>query len=143
MNADKQRIAIAEACGHKRRPQHNAVWAKGGMKIHTTQNLPDYLNDLNDMHEAENVLKPNADELDCNDGKYVEYCKELCRVCGWSQHERTMFAWEVIRATAAQRAEAFLRTIGKWEDDDARDEARHRCGFAGEPGDTSQPEESP
>jgi hypothetical protein len=24
--------------------------------------------------------------------------------------------WEILTATAAQRAEAFLRTIGKWEE---------------------------
>jgi hypothetical protein len=60
--------------------------------------LPDYLNDLNAMHEAEKVLMPN---------QLTEYGSALM-FC-----ERREFAG--IRATAAQRAEAFLKTINKWE----------------------------
>lgn len=58
--------------------------------------LPDYCADLNAMHEAEKVF--DCPEL---------YEGNLIKVCGGVQ-----YMWH---ATARQRAEAFLRTIGKWE----------------------------
>jgi hypothetical protein len=117
MNTEKQRIAIAEACGWKdiKDTNHESVdiesrsithWS--GLTgvppefIHYEWNrviIPDYLNDLNAMHEAEEVLTDS-------DQKH-KYASLLGR------HDY----WLLIHATAAQRAEAFLRTIGKWEDD--------------------------
>jgi hypothetical protein len=58
--------------------------------------MPDYLNDLNAMARAEKVL---------NEEQRGEYRHELIDMLGTN--------WGF--ATAAQRAEAFLRTIGKWE----------------------------
>ena len=55
----------------------------------------DYCNDLNAMHEAEKVF--DCPEL---------YEGNLINVCGGVQ-----YMWH---ATARQRAEAFLRTLGKW-----------------------------
>jgi len=55
-----------------------------------------YCTDLNAMHEAEKTLKRMV--LD-------EYIAQLFDLC----HEATI-------ATARQRAEAFLRTLGKWEE---------------------------
>jgi hypothetical protein len=59
---------------------------------------PNYLNDLNVMHEAEKVL---------TDEQWDTYCYRLDGV-GGMRH--------CTHATASQRAEAFLRTIGKWEE---------------------------
>lgn len=56
----------------------------------------DYCGDLNAMHEAEKVLT-TFDEWDI-------YCVHL----GDTQPS-------CAKATARQRAEAFLRTLGKWE----------------------------
>jgi hypothetical protein len=119
MNPEKQRIAIAEACGWK--PDDDgaglntweASWT--GNKLYglrptfrpdkTISNytvdcvVPDYLNDLNAMHEAEKVLTNEQLEV---------YCNIL--------HKPNHGVYWAIHATAAQRAEAFLRTIGKWED---------------------------
>jgi endonuclease YncB( thermonuclease family) len=68
---------------------------------HQTEWLPDYLNDLNAMHEA---LKTQPIRIQ---QKYIPFLRNLCAVEGsWPEE-----------ATAAQRAKAFLRTIGKWEDD--------------------------
>lgn len=53
------------------------------------------------MHEAEEALTPEL--------RY-KYCLWL----GPLTNERS---FGVIHATAAQRAEAFLRTIGKWEEE--------------------------
>ncbi len=58
----------------------------------------DYCNDLNAMHEAENFLKAN---------QYMVYANILDSI------EGSLFG---IRATARQRAEAFLRVMGKWEE---------------------------
>ena len=64
---------------------------------------PDYLNDLNAMHEAEMILiRPNLYAK----GGWGTYLRHLSIVTD-EQHP--------IDATAAQRAEAFLRAIGKWE----------------------------
>jgi hypothetical protein len=97
MTPEKQRAAIAEACGIVTHDQ----W---GPLYRTPQGLvrvcPDYLGDLNAMHEAEKVLIWRTDLA------ALDYDEELRIVTdGWR--------WN---ATAAQRAEAFLRTIGKWEE---------------------------
>ena len=57
---------------------------------------PDYCNNLNAMHEAENVLT-------------------TVQTTTMSQylHRRLGMLWGF--ATASQRAEAFVRTIGKWD----------------------------
>lgn len=101
MTPEQQRIAIAEACGWKRKAGVKA-WVSpfpgGGWEY--LSGLPDYLNDLNAMHDAE--LTKIAGELD------MEYRDQLDKICG---------QYSIIyRATAAQRAEAFLRAVGRWEE---------------------------
>lgn len=56
----------------------------------------DYCNDLNAMHEAERKLP------------YVKLCDYLDRLIGVS--------FEAALAPARERAEVFLRTLGKWEE---------------------------
>ena len=106
MSPIEQRIAIAEACGWTNvqepimfsalmdTPAAHAPGTSGP----SFSTIPDYLNDLNAMREAEVML---AEDLMFN-----AYESALDRVVPMSQR------W--ILATAAQRAEAFLRTIGKW-----------------------------
>ena len=98
MTPEKQRAAIAEACGIVTHDQ----W---GPLYRTPQGLvrvcPDFLNDLNAMHEAEKVLP--AGQWD----RYAQWLRELT-----SSNRRFLIA----RATASQRAEAFLRTIDKWKE---------------------------
>ncbi len=121
MTPEKQRIAIAEACGWGlnydwERPGIGEWWEKTGEQPRRSNDLPDYLNDLNAMHEAEMVL--NATQL-------VAYVKHLAAIhptfCVDVLDDRDPDGdWHyemsfLITATAAQRAEAFLRTIGKWE----------------------------
>lgn len=60
----------------------------------------DYCNDLNAMHEAEGTLKIM---------KKIEMERLLEREIIGSDY----LIW---RATARQRAEAFLRTLGKWKE---------------------------
>jgi hypothetical protein len=113
MNQQQQIIAIAEACGWKNADHPDAMKLKQGWTmpekwcmdpkgvLRFNHHRPDYLNDLNAMHEAEMVLI-----LDC---VWATYLDKLSVVVA----EKSL-----VNATAAQRAEAFLRTIGKWEDDE-------------------------
>ena len=62
--------------------------------------LPDYCNDLNAMHEV---------ELGLTTQKFETFWVKLASM----YPEEARYA---ISATALQRAEAYLRTIGKWKD---------------------------
>ncbi len=105
MTPESQRIAIAESCGWKRPPPHpslkddpNYVWSDQGSI------LPDYLNDLNAMHEAEKVLN----RFEQRDG----YWQHLSVI---TERGRTAPIYYLLAtATASQRAEAFLKTLGLW-----------------------------
>lgn len=97
MNPEQQRIAIAEACGRVQRP--DGFWFPEG-KNYGSQGIPDYLHDLNAMHEAEKTLTDKAHE---------EFRLNLYDVIGDDSRL-------IVSSTAAQRAEAFLCTIGKWEE---------------------------
>jgi len=100
MNPEQQRIAIAEACGWKRHPQDKWVVTdpKYPNSVQPLSTIPDYLNDLNAMHEAEQSIPEGL----------TAYWIELVNICG------SLIPASV--ASAQQRAEAFLKTIGKWED---------------------------
>lgn len=103
--SDKEiNIAMAKACGWEVRPYSDMlVWynPKGHAcpveRGHRNKCLPNYVNDLNVMHEAEKVM---------NSEQWVAYGKELSR----------LDVFPMVHATARQRAEAFLRTLGKWEE---------------------------
>ena len=64
--------------------------------------LPDYINYLNAMHEAEKAV------LGDDEQKWWEYRDKLIKVCDP--------LCNIIGAPADKRAEALLKTIGKWKD---------------------------
>ena len=100
MTPEKQRIAIAEVCGWKYVNTNKHTWIDPhgqGEPFH--KGAPDYLNDLNSMHEAEKEL------IGRNNWELCGYVHKL--------HFATN-GWPAF-ASAAQRAEAFLREINKWE----------------------------
>ncbi len=70
--------------------------------------LPDYLNDLNAMHEAEKTLD---DDLDLDYSENIE----IATGARWGANNSYDMS-KYRSATAEQRAEAFLRSIGKWEE---------------------------
>lgn len=70
----------------------------------TARPLPEYVHDLNAVYEAEEHLQ----------SPYSVYVATLEHVCG-SAGDNAL-AWPYIHATAAQRCEALLKTIGKWKD---------------------------
>src|SRR5438552_2780682 len=69
MNIEAQRMAIAEACGWKPASESKKWWTRPAhFKIsgsaRGTDGLPDFLNDLNAMHEAEKrVMEPSKPYL--------------------------------------------------------------------------------
>ena len=102
MKATEQRIAIAEACGWTRLRSHPlSRWLSphGG----SWYDAPNYLNDLNAMHEAENVL---------NEIQGFIFSDHLFRILNSSEGVSEFMK---IHATAAQRAEAFLKTLDLWK----------------------------
>lgn len=128
MNPQEINIAIAEYMGWKwyqgginpnrrflRAPDYKAFlscivpWT--GENIPVSESIPlhpNYYNDLNAMHEAESHLK-NAEG----------YQEQLHDVVKRNKHIFTIGDawWYQIHATAAQRAESFLKAIRKWRDE--------------------------
>lgn len=95
MTQEQQRINIAEACGLKPTLFRGAVVDE----ITLNDTIPDYLNDLNAMAQAEKTIKGGETWRLYKDG--------LAMIC------MTGFEYPV-DATAAQKAEIFLRTLGLW-----------------------------
>jgi hypothetical protein len=112
MSPEAQRITIAKACGYK---YGNVFGGYGFIKYGKQVSAPDYLNDLNAMHEAEKVLDESKQRI------FLDMLDELVphgngiSVEGYVAHTNAMF--QFVHATAAQRAEAFLRTLNLWKDE--------------------------
>jgi hypothetical protein len=99
-------IAIAEVRGWDFDPFEAHEWGSRGRwckspegEMRFRHNSPDYCKDLNAMHEAEMVLQNQFTTLEETYWRNLAYVKP-----------------HPIYATAAQRAVAFLRTLGKWEE---------------------------
>lgn len=112
MNPIDQQIAIAESQGWRKIGSNDAVvYVKDAdlvsYQARTQEQLPNYLNDLNAMHEVEKTL--SLDQRDI-------YYDKLWDVCDRASRMASVSDWLVPTATAAQRAEAYLRTINKWKD---------------------------
>lgn len=110
MKPELQRIAIAEACGWKSREtgvDRKTTWTAPDGE--DWMPLPDYLSDLNAMAKVEETLTHeqaflyNRNLQDIND-----------RLPYRDGAPSGNFGWH---STAEQRAEAFLRTLGLWQDE--------------------------
>jgi len=82
-----------------------------GRRFRPSGTRPNYLMDLNAMHEAERTLRTREQRR--------TYIKQL-----WALENRWEYRsdiqgsyWPMLHATAAQRAEAFLRSICKWKEE--------------------------
>lgn len=103
MDDNQQRISIAIAVGDievtTTQIDSTAKWVEG---------LPDYLNDLNAISRAEQLITEEG---------YVPWLVNLAEVVygdGWQVIPTTKLCAICMQASARQRAEAFLRTIGAW-----------------------------
>lgn len=137
MTPNEQRIAITELCGWKRfltqsgrvflaKPTAETVayWrdTKYIAATATAEDLagdillpgdcPDYLNSLDAMHEAEDLL--DAASIDVK-SKYWDYLAIVTMPHDLGD-DTFLRDYAMLRATAAQRSEAFLRTMGKWKE---------------------------
>lgn len=119
MKDEEINIAIAEACGFTNVHRFEK-WKEGGPMSDGTLigdvggrarvYVPCYTRDLNAMHEAEKIV--------CRRGHNVSepLWFSLVDVCG-SEIDAAF-------STARQRAEAFLRTLGKWQEPATHPNAR-------------------
>ena len=114
MNKQQQNIAIAESLG----------WA--GCVIRKQEGLPDiargyspdglheedihdYTSDLNAMHEVTQTLSASQQT------QFVVRLSSIVTGCNKLGLSALDISACIVHATAAQRAEAYLKTIGKWE----------------------------
>ncbi len=89
MTDNEINIAIAEQCGYR-------------------VQVRDYTTDLNACHEMFNSLDALAQ---------ANFCNELAKmISGLGIDQCHEFHPKYVNATASQRCEAFLRTVGKWRE---------------------------
>ena len=109
MKPEEQRIAIAKACGWKKK--YSSTYDKKcwynelGTKVAPTQDqLPDYLNDLNAIRQALLTLPPDA--------PWNYYLSQVI----WEENQsRLVTDMDRAQATAAQQARAFLEIKKLWK----------------------------
>jgi hypothetical protein len=104
MKPEEQRIAIAEACGFQEEESWldgRKCWAHKDCPPHVGfEEVPDYLNDLNAIREAEKLLLENL-------GTWTRYVTEL-------KLQSAKSGMPHFHLSATQRAEAFLHTLNLW-----------------------------
>jgi len=111
MNTTEQNIAIAESLGITVMVKLPTGEYKGLTKDKKGVTVPSYTTDLNACHEFEKTLDGDNkslyhDHLSLN----AEFTKD--------RHETAWRAnWAACTATAAQRCEAYLRTLGLWKEE--------------------------
>jgi hypothetical protein len=105
MNQDAMRIAIAEACPKLLQYRNGEVQWRYGFEGEDSR--ADVLNDLNAMHAAVETL---------DEKQFAVFCwtlADMLEAFDWDRSNEDLR--KVMEASALQRAEAFLRTVGKWE----------------------------
>jgi hypothetical protein len=130
MTPEQKQIAIAEACGWVNciSPHADEYHFLTDLELGLAMGAPvgrnrqlysdglhyaisNYLNDLNAMHEAVSIFDyDQADEFD-------DHLCDICKKANDLADNPTPWRFAVTNATAAQRAEAFLRTLNLWKDD--------------------------
>jgi hypothetical protein len=100
MKPEEHRIAIHKARGFEVDIVDGIAWVKitseswGLLKVES----PDYLNDLNAMHEAKKILTDEQRPI------YWRTLYDVCKTTEWP-----------FNAEAHQEAEAFLKTLNLWK----------------------------
>ena len=115
MTQEQKRIKIAEARGWKFRQTFLGDFYGNAPNSHKETHdpahwnrdlyeLPKYFSDLNDCHDMEKGV--------CGDSHLWDlYCENLLKVCSQGHPFREN---NIVGATAAQRAEAFGKTLNLW-----------------------------
>lgn len=100
MTNEQINAAIAEVCGWTEIGSCDCGFKISGMPPYRAahkKHIPDYCADLNEMHDAEKACRVDRNWI------YLNELDLVCRV-------------DAVYATARERAEALLRTLGKWEE---------------------------
>jgi len=132
MSPEAQRIAIAEACGWTNIHKFNK-WKEGGPAStrdgdivgdfgeQTRSHLPNFLGCLNAIHEAEKALTDHQYSVFWD--KVEDLQLEALPIGDLKTPSGESFGIAVpvgqtrsLSATAAQRAEAMIKTLNKWDD---------------------------
>lgn len=119
MNAEEMRIEIAKACGWDidwpTEWKDRRITRPDGTSFRPSDPrfgkfcyIPDYLNDLNAMHSAEQILFDNKSLM-----PWWNYCDALSNIVPGVLGDQSH-----VHATASQRAEAFLKTLGLWKEEE-------------------------
>ena len=100
MSDDELRIEVAKLCGW-RYPKWNGSWMVAWREEHphVTKEIPDYPNDLNAMYEVEKIL------VEVQKRKYANVLLNIIKP------DEYYGEYDIIHATARQRAEAFIKTM--------------------------------
>lgn len=105
-------VAIAEACGwvfHEgEEPRYGGTYKRRGWSNGKKWriNPPSYCTDLNEMHKVEKTILKSY---------WGNYSAHLSYITRNGSELDNLETYKKIHASARQRAEAFLRTIGKWK----------------------------
>jgi hypothetical protein len=114
MKAEQINIKIAEACGWKQHPEDGIIGCWDDNEGFTKANIPNYYSDLNACHEAVMSISLKEKPEWCP----LEYTDNLLIVVNLSAtHCVERGSFKHTNATAPQRCEAFLKTLGLWEED--------------------------
>ena len=117
MTQEKQRIAIGIACGLINIAPvvvRNVKYQGDDRTVGISSDsgwVPDYLGDLNACHEMEKVLDYEQCEA------FSTTLADIVHAANREKDYAFPWAFARIHATAPQRSEAFLRTLGLWEED--------------------------
>ena len=108
MKEELQRMAIAKAMGWEKKYSNmygkKCWYGEKETKVAITQDqLPDYLNDLNAMHEVLCTLPDNTG--------FTAHLDQFI----YEDNGRLVSKMDRVKATARQLAKAYLTTIGKWK----------------------------
>lgn len=120
MTAQEMNIAIAKWMGwkfdHLRKiampPESDQIQLRlyPGFSFSNYDNVPNYAGDLNAIHEAERELTEDLHD---------RWVVDLAEVTGAIIFEGYSDMFVGFHATAAQRCEALLKTIGRWKETEA------------------------
>jgi hypothetical protein len=112
--------AIAPIHGWDMDPEEAHEWESRGSWVKSPRGqmkgraaIPSYCNDLNAMHDAECHFKTATEQM--------QYAANVLKARGqgelFDENDLNVdHCWIARSATARQCAEAFLRTLGKWEE---------------------------
>lgn len=109
MTEEKMNAAIAEACPDKFRNENDVWFFQFAKDCWSQCHNNSICSDLNAIHEAEQFLWRRDYTLR---KRFVEKLAAILNKSEW----RKMEAVDMLDLTARERAEAFLRTLGKWEE---------------------------